>query len=121
MSKIYKRTCRDCGATWRDKESFLGTMLIDLLIVYYAIVLTKGSAIDIQYMKDKRRVERRRCPNCSSDNVAETRIVEQREVAEKKQVEEDWINTPASPVLIGCLVVVSAILLFAIIVSFIAK
>jgi len=121
MSKIYKRTCRDCGATWRDEEGFLGNMFTDLLIVYYAIVLTKGSAIDIEYMKNKRRAEKRRCPNCSSDNVAETRIVEQRKVAEQKQVEENWINTPTSPVYIGCLVVFSAILLFAMIVSFITK
>jgi hypothetical protein len=80
-----KRTCRDCGAVWRDEKGIFGDLRFGGIFfnVLYSQI-TRGSAIDIQYMNEQDRKKRISCPNCASNNVATQEITESPNEAQKK-------------------------------------
>jgi len=118
-----KRTCRNCGTVWHDKKGIFGDLtFVGIFFNVLYSTITKGSAIDTEYMNDRDRKIRRSCPNCGSANVAESKITEQEE-AKVTHIKE--LNAPAEPpksmtpkekkVGLGCLIIIIVIIILVII------
>jgi len=90
-----KRTCRDCGTVWHDKKGIFGDITFGSIFfnVLYSTI-TKGSAIDIEYMNDRDRKIRRNCPNCGSANVTESKIMEQEKAKVTSVQKSNTIKEP---------------------------
>jgi len=65
-----KRTCSRCNTVWYAMDGCMGCLWppnVFMLIfnAIYGTLLTKGSAIDIEYMNSKDEKRKKTCPNCN--------------------------------------------------------